>query len=157
MAVVRIVHNLWIARPCTFRNAYSQRKRRLQFVHAGLYFMAFDGFPYVSGPVLVELMRILYEQHVVRIDMLRAAVVDADGKRIRLAVPLEYRHDLAAAAWRCLRHDVLDLQRFDRTERPGLLAKINRRTISVVIVAISLAHPHRFEHQLARILRILRM
>src|SRR5215469_185604 len=49
MATVRIVHNLWIARPCTFRNAHSQRKRRPQFVHARLYFMAFDGFPYVSG------------------------------------------------------------------------------------------------------------
>src|SRR5215472_2721137 len=121
MAVVRIVHSLRITCPRTLRNSHSQGERRLQFVHAGLHFMAFDGLPYVSGPVFVELMWILHEQHVVRIDMLCAAIVDADGKRVRLAVLFEYRHDLPAASWHCLHDDVLDLQLFDWTEHSGLL------------------------------------
>ena len=85
--------------------------------------MAFDALPKVSGPVFVELMRILYEQHVVGIDRLRAVVVDADGKRIRPAVLLEYCHDLATARWRRLHHDILDGQLFDRAERPAFWRK----------------------------------
>ncbi|HEY5164072.1 MAG TPA: hypothetical protein VII81_13775 [Terriglobales bacterium] len=150
-SAVGILHGLraGIAR---FRNAHTDGKRGLVFVHSVGHFVAANCVPGFGRPEVVQLARVLVEEHLVGIEGDVAAALEADGHGVGFAILVEDGEHLATCmAARGDAGDVLDLDFLDRQEHSGRMLEVGGALrVGINGVSITFFHPHRLFRQLLR-------
>src|SRR4051812_32235775 len=84
------MHSLLDRTAACVRHTHANREIRLHFVHAGLDLMLFHGLPHGRRPVLVQFMRILNEEHLIRINLLFPIALIPNWDCIALVFFVEY-------------------------------------------------------------------
>src|SRR6266853_612894 len=92
---VRVVEGLVSRIAALLEEADTNRKISLQFAHARFYLVLVDRLPHIGGPVLIELVRILDEEHVVGIEPIVATLFGSDRRSVELAAIFEHCENLA--------------------------------------------------------------
>ena len=105
--------------------------------------------------MLVQLVRILSEKHLVRIDLISAAFLHPNRNRVTLAVSVKQRHylPLICRPGRDIARHIFNLQPLKGQQQSRLMREIRTppRTIKRIVgVTVSFFHPHRLLRQLLR-------
>ena len=148
LASVGIVHRLHRRIAGPLGNSHPDGKVRLKFIHPGLDLVLLDGCPDIGRPVLVQLMRILDEEHFVGIDLITVAGLRTNRDGVALAIQFEHRHHLMQmrGVRRGIGDHILDFQLLDGQQQSGLMRKIRavaRPVVRVVGKAVTFPDPHR--------------
>src|SRR5581483_2252031 len=151
---IGVFHGLgsWIVR--TFRDSHTNRKIRLQLIHAGFHFVPLDGLPNLGRPMLVYLPGILDKKYLIGVDPVVSRRFTSDRERETLCSLLENRQQLflARRSRRWSKNYIRDFEPLQGQQGACLTRKIGAAgcfIVGIVGVAVAFLYPHRLLRQFA--------